>query len=321
MVYKTRFLKQIVENDYTPAADGTYTWELSNEALAAIWITVKGPLYAIDQCIDDMMASLTSLDVWFGGFNVVHYATPLKCLIMNSKLKGAFPYLVTSTQTVADVTGITFPVLFGAPYLNEQMNLPRSESNRKKLTLGVDIANTHISALKLDIAEVILLQPNTLGCIKQEEVQVESKGTGDHDVWLQNNWDLLKLLLYSPTVPTSTAYTSTIERMGMEIDDFAFGYKAVPWEILHCELMDELEGMSQIENHQHLAAGATVATGMAYGIDHWLKNYAQLDFFYNNDLKWKAPLKNASTAKLKPYLGVAEAWAFVQANYVPSAEM
>lgn len=321
MVYKTRFLKQIIENDYDPAADETKTWELSNEALAAIWITVKGDLYAIDQCIDDILASLTSVDVWFGGFNLVHYEHAIKALVMNAKLKGAFPYLVNSSQTVDDVVGITFPILFGAPYLNESMCLPRSESNRKKLTLGLDIATAHMDDLLIDLAEVILLQSNPLGCIKQEEISCESKGTGDHDVWLQTNWDLLKLLLYSPTVPTTTTYTSTIERAGIEIDDFAYGYKAVPWEILHGELMDEIEGMSQTENHQHLAAGATAATGMAYGIDHWLKNFAQMDFFYNYDLKWKALLKNASTAKLKYNAGVAEAFSIIEANYVPVAEL
>jgi hypothetical protein len=322
MVYKTRFLKQVVENDYDPQADETKTWELSNEALAAIWITVKGDLVKADVCIDDMMASLTSIDLWMGGFNVVHYATPLKALVMNSKLKGAAPYLITAgSQTIDDVTGVTFPILLGAPYLNESMCLPRSESNRKKLTLGLDIATASLDDLLIDIAEVILLQASPMGCIKQEEVSVEAKGTGDKDVWLQNNWDLLKLLLYSTTAPTGGAYTSTINRAGLEINDFAFGYKSVPWEILHGELMDELEGQAfGVEDHTH-ADPSSGDTGMPAGLEHWICKYGQMDFFYNYDLKWKAPLKDASTAKLKLNLGVDEAWAFVQANYVPASEL
>ena len=320
MVYKTKFLKQRVVADYDPAADAVYSVELTDSVLAAIWITVKGDLVAADMCIDDFLLSLTSLDVWFGGFNVVHYATPLKALIMNCKLKGAWPYLVNSSQTIDDVTGVTFPILFGTPYLNPQMALKASHDNRKTLSLGLDIATAALDDLLIDIHEVLLPDATPVGCIKQEEVQVAAKGTGDVDVWLQTNWDLLKLLLYSPTVPTGAAYTSTIERGGMEIDDFAFGYKSVSWETLHGELMDELEGSGPVEDHIH-ADPSSGNTGMPVGLEHWISHYGQMDFYYKDDLKWKAPLAGASTAKLKMNMGVDEAWAFVQANYVPSSKI
>jgi hypothetical protein len=60
---------------------------------------------------------------------------------------------------------------------------------------------------------------------------------------------------------------------------------------------------------------------MPVGLEHWIAAYAQLDFFYNYDLKWRAPLSTASTAKLKYNAGVAEAWAIVEANYVPNAKL
>lgn len=321
MVYKTKFLKQVVENDYEPQADETRTWELSNEALSAIWITVKGNLVKEGVGIDDMLASLKQIDVWFGGFNVLHYQNALDALVMNCKLKGAAPYIVNSTQTIGNVTGITFPLLFGAPYLNEAMALPRSDSNRKKLTLGLNTTTPSLDNLLIDIAEVILPNSNPVGCIKQEEVQVEGKGTGDKDIWLQTNWDLLKLLLMSTTVPEDDSYASTINRAGLEIDDFAYGYKSVPWEILHAELMDDLEGQAfGAENHIH-ADPAEGVTGMPYNLEYWIKHYGEFDFFYNYDLKWKAPLKNASTAKLKLNVGVDGDWRFSQANYVENTKL
>jgi hypothetical protein len=321
MVYTSPFFKRVVVNDYTPLADGVYEWELTDNPLAAIWLTVKGPLYAIDQCIDNIMASITSIDVWMGAFNVAHYAHSIDCVMMNCKLKGALPYLVQSTQIATYITGVTFPILFGTPYLNTNMCLPKSLDNRKRLVLGVDIANTHLSALKLDIAEVIMPGANPVGAIKQEEVSVAAKGTGDNDVWLQRNWDLLKLMIKSPTVASTTAYTSTIERAGLEIDDVYYGYEGVPFEILHGEVMDELAGPGNIENHQHLSVGATSETGMAHGLDSWTKYYGQLDFHYNYDLKWKAPLKDCSTAKLKYNAGVDEAWRFITASYVDARRL
>ena len=320
MVYKGKFLKQVVENDYDPAADGNYTWELSDEALAAIWLTIKGDLVAANMCVDDFMLSLTGLDVWYGSFNVMHYMTGIKALLMNCKLKQHWPYLVNSSQTIDDVTGVSFPLMFGAPYLNESMALPRSLSNRKKLTLQLDIATAALDDLLIDISEVILVDANPVGCIKQEESNITSRGTGDHDIWLQTNWDLLKLMFYSPHAPTSTAYTSTIERAGLEINDFAFGYKGVPWEHLHAEIMDELEGSGPVEDHIH-ADPVSGNTGMPVGLEHWIANYGELDFFFEKDLKWRAPLAGASTAKIKYNAGYDEAFAIVMANYIPSAKI
>lgn len=322
MVYKTKFLKQAVVNDYDPAADGVYSWDLSDQALAALWITIKGDLATANECIDDIMQAITSIDVWHGGFNVVHYSHPIKAVVMNCKLKGAWPYHVNQSQTVDDIVGITFPILFGAPYINDTMALPASLNNRKRLDLGLDIVTTPIDDIFVDIAEVILPGANPAGCIKQEEISVSAKGTGDQDLWLQTNWDLLKLLLYSPTEPDHSAgvYTSTIERAGMEIDDFAFGYKGVNWEILHGELMDELQGSGPIEDHTH-ADPSSGSTGMPADLEHWIKNYGQMDFFYNHDLKWRAPLAGASTAKLKYNAGVDEAWGLVTANYVPASKL
>jgi hypothetical protein len=319
MVYKTKFLKQVVVNDYDPSADENKTFDLTNEALAALWITVKGDLVKANVCIDDILASLTQIDVWHGGFNVLHYQHPVDALVMNCKLKGAKPYLVNSSQTIDDVTGITFPLLFGAPYLNQQMALPASESNRKRLTLGLDIATANLDDLLIDICEVLLPDTPTMGCIKQEEVAVSAKGTGDQDLWLQTNWDLLKLNIYSPTVPTGATYTSTVERAGLEINDFAFGYKYVPWEILHGELMDELEGSAMgVEDHVHLDPSSG-STGMPTDLETWIAHYGELDFFMKYDMKWKAPLAGASTAKLKYNAGVDEAFRIATANYVPAS--
>jgi hypothetical protein len=267
------------------------------------------------------MGAITGLDVWFGGFNVTHYTHGIKALVMNCKLKQHWPYFVVNDNNAGHRAGVTIPILFGAPYINDAMAIPASLSNRKKLDLTVDIANNSgLDNLELDIAEVVLPDAHPAGCIKQEELAVANKGVGEHDEWLQTNWDLIKLLLYSPTVPIGSAYTSTIERAGMEIDDFAFGYKNVPWEILHGELMDELDGRVGLENHVH-SDPAAGDTHDATDLEHWIKYYGQLDFFYEKDLKWRAPLSGASTAKLKYTLGNTDAWSYVTACYVPASKL
>lgn len=310
----------MVVDSYDPSADATKTWELSDDALAAIWVTIKGDLVQADICYDDLMASLTSLDVWMGGFNVVHYINSISAVVMNSMLKQNRPMIIGNGQAIDDIKGLSFPILFGAPYLNDKMALPKDKDNRKTLTLGLDIATAYLDDLLIDVAEVILPDAKPTGFIKQEEVAVEAKGTGDKDVWLQRNWDLIKLMFKAPTVPVDDAWTCTINYAGLEIDDFVFGYQAVPWEILHAEMMDELGGMVGIENHFHADPSSGV-TGPPEDLEHWLRLYGVMDFFFEKDLKWKAPLKDASTAKLKLNHGVDEAWWYTQANYCENAKV
>lgn len=314
MVHKCPFLKQRVEADYDPTADETKTWELSDQALAAIFITIKGDLAADEKCDDDLMALITSIDVDFGGFNVVHYQNTVTAVMMNMLLKQSRYMLIGNGMDTDDVRGVCFPILFGAPYINDRMALPKSLSNRKYLRLGLDIATANFDDLLLDITEVVLPDAKPMGFIKQEEVSVEAKGTGDKDLWLQTNWDLLKLIFKAPTVPADAAWTTTINRAGLEIDDFSYGYKSVPWTILHGELMDEISGMAGIENHFHDDPSAGV-TGFPEDLEHWIREFAVLDFFFNKDLKWRAPLRGASTAKLKLNYGVDEAIYYAQANY------
>lgn len=320
MVYKCKFLKQRVVEDYDPSADETKTWQLSDEAMAALWITIKGDLAADEKCNDDLMALVTSLDVWFGGFNVVHYINTVTGVLMNSLLKGNRPMQIGNGMDTDDVRAVSFPILFGAPYLNRSMALPRSLSNRKSIELGLDIATANFDDLLITIDEVILPDANPVGFIKQEEISQAALGTGDKDVWLQTNWDILKILFKCPTVPVDAAWTATINRAGMEINDFAYGYKSVDWETLHAEIMDEMTGIVGIENHFHDDPSAGV-TGFAEDLEHYVRLFGVMDFFYNYDLYWKAEVKGASTAKLKLNMGVDEAFYYATACYVPAVGM
>ena len=313
-------MKTLVVQDLTPAADGIVSYELTDQPLAAVWLTVKGTLYAIDQCIDDILASITSLDVWMGSFNVTHYTSGIKALMMNCKLKEAWPYMVNSSQIVDEYVGVTFPIMFGAPYLNPNMCLPLSLSNRKRIDIGVDIATASMDLLQLDISQVIMPGATPAGAIKQEEITVPGTLVGERDIWLQHNWDTLKLLLWGTTVPTTTALTCTIHRATFEIDDYPWGYNAVPWEHLHAELMDELEGPGNVEDHKHLSVGATSATGMAYDIDHWSKKFGEMDFFFEQDLKWRAPTAGASSVKLKVVTGDTQPFYLINSYYVPASK-
>lgn len=320
MVYKTKFLKKLVVEDYDPTADETKTWELSDEAMVAIWLTIKGDLVAADKSDDDLMALVTSIDVWLGGLNIVHYMNTKTAVMMNMLLKQNRYMLIGNGQAIDDIREISFPILFGAPYINRNMGLPKDLSNRKSLILGLDIADANFDDLLISVHEVILPDGKPVGFIKQEEISQAAQGTGDKDVWLQKNWDLLKLLIKAPTVPVDAAYTATVNRAGLEIDDFVFGYQSCEWETLHGELMDELGGMAGIEDHFH-ADPSSGDTGHPEDLEHWIREFAVMDFFHNKDLYWKAPLKDASTAKLKLNYGVDEAIYYATACYVQNSRL
>lgn len=228
--------------------------------------------------------------------------------------------LIGNGQAIDDIRAVSFPILFGAPYLNKDMALPKDLSNRKSLTLGLDIATSSYDDLLISIDEVILPEAKPIGFIKQEEISQAAQGTGDKDIWLQRNWDILKILFKAPTAPDDDAWASTINRAGLEIDDFVFGYQSVDWETLHAELMDELGGMGGIENHFHADPSSGV-TGYPEDLEHYLRNFAVMDFFHNKDLYWKAPVSDCSTAKLKVNYGVDEAIYYTTASYCKKAQV
>jgi len=317
MVHRTPFLKKRNQEDYDPAADGLWTVSLSKNAISAIWLTIKADLVQADICVDDLVSGITNINVDFGGFTVIHYINTISCLVMNSLLKQSRAMLIGNGKAIDDIIGVSFPILFGSPYMSEEMCLPASASNQKTLSMNIDIANAYADDILLSVSEVIMPNANPIGFIKQEEVSQEGKGTGDKDISLQTNWDLLKLLFKCPTVPVDAAWTSTINRAGLELDDFMFGYNAVEWEILHGEMMDEMSGMTGIENHIH-ADPSSGNTGMPENLEEYMRLFAVMDFFHQQQLKWKAPLSKSNTAKLKVNYGVDEAIYYTYASYVPT---
>lgn len=108
MVFKCPFLKKRVVTDYDPAADETKTWSLTDDALAALWITIKADLAADEKCDDDLMALITSLDVWFGGFNVVHHINTITGVMMNMLLKQNRYTIIGNGMDTDDVRGVCF---------------------------------------------------------------------------------------------------------------------------------------------------------------------------------------------------------------------
>lgn len=320
MVYKCPFLKKRVVEDYDPSADETHTFDLSDEAMGALWISLKADYAADEKCYDDLANLITSIDVNMGGFNVVHYTNTESCFMMNSLLKRNRCMVGGNGKDTDDIAFITFPILFGAPYLNRNMALPASHSNRKQLILGLDIATSDFDDLLISVHEVILPDAHPLGALKQEEISQSALGTGDKDIWLQTNWDLLYILFKGTTVPVDAAWTSTINRAGLELNDFFFGYNNVEWETLHAELMDRISGMVGIENHFHDDPSSGV-TGYPEDLEHWLRLFAGMDFFFNDDLYWKVPNAGASTCKIKANLGVDEAFYYTTVSYVPAKQL
>jgi hypothetical protein len=46
-----------------------------------------------------------------------------------------------------------------------------------------------------------------------------------------------------------------------------------------------------------------------------------MDFFFEKDLKWRAPCAGASSVKLKVVTGVAENYSIVPIEYVPASKL
>lgn len=266
------------------------------------------------------MTLVDTISIKMGGTEIVHYENTVSAVLMNMLLKQNRYMIIGNGQDTDDIRAVAFPILFGAPYLIESMCLPYSASNKKTITLGLDIANSSFDDLLVSIHQVILPNAKPQGAIRQEEVNVSAQGTGLHDIKLQTNWDLLKLLFKIPTAPDDDAWTSTIEYAGFEIEDFFFGYREVEWEILHAELMDEMTGVAGIENHFHDDPSSGV-TGYPEDLEHWLRNFGVMDFFFEKDLRWRAPISGKSSAKVKAYYGVDEAITYIQANYIPASKL
>jgi len=305
------FLKTVLVQDVTPAADGLYTYDLPVNPLSHILMTVKalnntGTLTNYSPVLE-LLSAITKLEVLYKGSAIVSASlvdlARLVCILLRKNLMQ-----LEQVNTDDAIRAITVPILFGRkPFLRNEC-FPASRKGELQLQLTADIAMTGTDGIIFQIETVELLEATPKQFLKYTGKTATPAATGEMDVDLPIGNDLLGILLYSTTVPTGTAWTTTIDYLKLMLDNVEYMYAKSNWETLHNELCFRVDECVQNAGHKHLENTATAYTQNADTDEQevhqpFFDNYAYLDFDPLENDEYLLPTEGRASVKLRVNAG------------------
>jgi hypothetical protein len=258
----SRFIRSVIVQDVTPAADGSYTYDLPVNPLSHINLTLKCLNVTNEATIAEILAMISNVEVIHRGTSIFQLSAAdlnaLDYILLHNPPINANQ---VATDNATRYHGLKIP--FGRKLYDPTECFPASKAGELKLRLTVDIANAGADGLILQVEATELPEASPARFLKCTSMTKTPSATGDMDIDLPISYLFAGILLWGTTVVTGTAWTNTIETVKLLGDNTELYYSLANWESLHADLLHRV-------GHRpgHIVAGT----------DDAIVNYAFLDF-------------------------------------------
>jgi len=298
-----QFLKSVIVSDVTPAADGSYTYDLGVNPISHLSLALKC-LNATDEAtVAQILALITNIEVLHRGTSIFQASAADTYALDHILLRNA-PIILNQVATDNATRAVLLTIPFGRTLWDPDECFPASRAGELKLRLTVDIATSDADGLILLVEQTELLGAAPARFLKTTTLSKTPSATGWMDVDIPIAYVYAGFILWSTTIPTTTAWTTTIDQVKLLLDNTEADYSLSNWEALRCDLTTRI--------------GQRPGRIAAYGDDH-IANYALLDLCPNGDDRFLLDSKGLSSLKIRVNAGDTNALRVIPLELVPAA--
>lgn len=281
------YRKSVIAQDESISAGAVTTYDLPVNPLSHIVFTLKGLNVTDEATLAEILARISKVEVTRYGQNILSMSGA-DLHKFNAVLFGKMPILRNQVATDNATRALTFILPFGRKLYDPTEGLPATNKGELKLQITLSSTETAIDGIiyQIEAAEMIGASPTKY--LKTTTISKTPTSGVDNDVDLPLGNKLAGLLLYSTTVPTTTAWTTTIDKIKFLINNIEKMIVASNWESLHGELLMRVGHLEQYD-------------GSADTDD--LVNYAFVDFFPTGNDDYLVETNGVSDAVLRVTAG------------------
>lgn len=278
-----RILRSVIVQDYTPAADGSFTWDLPVNPLSYISLVIKALNVTNEATVAEIAAMLTNIQVLHRGTSIFQLSG-VDLLALNAILLRHTPLLLNQVATDDATRALMLIIPMGRKLLHPDEAFPETKSGELQLRLTVDIANAGADGLILQVESTEIPDAHPSRHLKVTTLTLTPSATGQTDLDLPIRNAYSGILLWGTTVPTGTAWTTTIDQVKLLADNTESMFSLANWEALHGDLINRI-------GHQ---PGYILADG-----DDMIGHYAYMDFAPNDEDLYLLETPGLSALKLR----------------------
>lgn len=278
-----RFLKSVILQNVTPAADGTYTYDLPVNPVSHLVLTIMALNVTDEASIYDLADMVTNIHVLHRGTTILQMRAR-DLLALNHLLLEKTPVIGPQVATDDYVRWLSLVIPFGRQMYRQDECFPESKAGELVIQLTVDIATAEADGLILQLESVELLGARPSRYLKHTTLISTPTAAGDWDIDLPIAHVIPLIMLRAETKPLADAWLCTIEDIKMLGDNTELYYSMTNWESSQGEMINR--------------PGSEPGFIAAHGYQHWA-HYTYLDFDPRKDDKYLLDTKSFSSLKLR----------------------
>ncbi|KKN06080.1 hypothetical protein LCGC14_1080890 [marine sediment metagenome] len=233
------YRRTVIAQDESIAASATSTFDLPVNPLSHLIFTLRGLNVTDEATLAEILVRISAITVTrFGSAIFDMSATDLQKL--NAIMFGNMPILLNQVADDNGTRAISLIVPFSRKPYSTIEGLPGTKKGELKLQVTASASEAAFDNLTLQIEAVEILGSNPTQHLKITTLSQTMTSGVDNDVDLPIGNKYAGLLVFSTTIPTTTAFTTTADKMRFLINNVERNLANANWESLHGELLFRL---------------------------------------------------------------------------------
>jgi len=257
-----RFIRSVITQDKAITASDVTTIDLPVNPLSHIDFTLKYANVTNETTLAEALERIDKIEVLYKGAAILSMSGAdlyaLDCVLLKKR-----PYRLNIAATDGHVGAITLIVPMGRKLMNPEECFPATKKGELQLQITDSGTETACDTIIYQIETTELLGATPKRHLKATTLSKTLGATGLADLELPKGNKYAGILVYGTTIPTTTAFTATLDYIKLLLDNVEYDYAKANWETLHGNLAQK------IDSDAYVAAAAG---------DSDLAHYALLDF-------------------------------------------
>lgn len=231
------FRRTILIDDETPSADGDYTYDLPIDPISFITITLKCLNNGTNTkaTLAQILGALENIQVIYRG-SAIYQINAADLYALNCVMFGRQTLQENVINTDNATRAVTLILPFGRKLYDPKECFMATKRGELQLKLSVDIADTGYDGVIFLVETTELLGATPEQYLKVYTLSTTPSATGDLDVDLPRGNKLAGILLWGTTIHSGTAWTTTIDKVQLLLDNVRRYYNESKAEALHGDM-------------------------------------------------------------------------------------
>lgn len=270
----------------------------------------------------NVLAALSSVEVLFRGAQVISLNLSdlfaLNCFLLRS-----LPWQLQTINTDNAARGISVIIPLGRYLFDQRECFPAVRRGELQLAVESATSYTNLDTVALQINQCELLGATPQQFLRATTLSTTPAATGDVDIDLPLGNRIIGVIVYSTTVPSGTAYTTTADKLALLIDNVQKYYAGINWESAHMLGQNLLPPPFFHGEHIHMentassySQNADTEAGEVAAKD--VENYAFLDLDPTGDLSFALDAGPPRSVVLRVTAGDTNALRVIPIEVIPT---